>query len=191
MFSSSSSSASSSSASSSLPRLTHHVGVSPSQCSSSASFLVSDPSDREELAARLIFSSRGPQAASLVFPSDASTPASTENMYTPPQSPLAASSPLSEEMAPEADHHEDGSVTIHTIANFLCRNDTDREELVGMLRVQAARAAASAALPSHAAAQRKAGNQKGVYGLDKNDVFNQLVMLETPALSTAPIFSKL
>ncbi|KAJ3111371.1 hypothetical protein HDU96_005760 [Phlyctochytrium bullatum] len=160
----------------------------------SASFLVSDPADREELASRLVFSSRGAEAAQLVFPTDTDAAAQpTPSPIPVPAAPLAASDDLL-----GVDRHEDCCATVHTIANFLLRNDTDREELVSMLRIQNTRAATVSANATTANAvaspslSRRGAPATGPYGLDeREDIFNQLVMLETPALSTAPIFSKL
>ncbi|KAJ3204678.1 hypothetical protein HDU67_009357 [Dinochytrium kinnereticum] len=159
--------------------------ASPSHCAAAASFLVNDPADREELAARLVYSSRGSEAASIVFPSDPSSTTASSSSSASPHIHLSG-----------VDRHEDSCPTIHTIANFLLRNDTDREELVSTLRIQAVRGAVAAAASGAAAgkpavpaaaASSGGGVKKGVYGMDERDVFNQLVMLENPAM----VFSKL
>ncbi|KAI8835881.1 hypothetical protein BC829DRAFT_406109 [Chytridium lagenaria] len=169
-------------------------------CAASASFLVSDPVDRDELASRLVFSSRGPEAAALVFPSDNDT---TVFITTTAAAASSSSSSTSfQDDHSSIDTHENVSATVHTIANFLLRNDTDREELVEMLRIQAARADSMGAVQRAQRANDEdmkktnsssssSSKPMNVYGMDDRDMFNQLVMLETPALATAPFLSKL
>ncbi|KAJ3281161.1 hypothetical protein HDU76_008998, partial [Blyttiomyces sp. JEL0837] len=175
-----------------------------------ANFLLKDDSDREELVARLSGRSQLPNSNTEVI-----------SLATPTIAPTASSSTISTanyhldhpmSLVSESSSADEPTATIHDMANFLLRNDTDREELVNVLRkaagyVQSFGMTSSSTTTSDEAAAVTANTvsfdagkegyvpssttTKGAYGLDAQDVFNQLVMLETPALSTAPILSKL
>ncbi|KAJ1547802.1 hypothetical protein HK405_004895 [Cladochytrium tenue] len=172
-----------------------------------ANFLLSNDSDREELVARLVgraaMPSPPPDSAGLPLDALFHGHAVVEDQPAPVDlaghCPLAptldeSAEPLLASAASPADDH---LATVHDVAAFLLRNDTDREELVQVLR----RAATEAEFLAAAESLRRAGaganpspvpdaadpSAEAVSAYELGDgadaAFNQLVMLENPGLA--------
>jgi hypothetical protein len=152
-----------------------------------ASFLLSNDNDRDELVARLAGRSH------MFIPNSEVTTHCPYAVHGPssqhaassstPSAPFLLSHPI--QTRETEMRREDESLSIQSVASFLLRNDSDREELVNVLRRAAFQPQpvgfdAEAAVDKAASTALTVENQSnvGVYGLRDSDIFNQLVMLE-------------
>ncbi|KAJ3329381.1 hypothetical protein HDU76_008014 [Blyttiomyces sp. JEL0837] len=173
--------------------------LTPQTISTTANFLLRNDTDRQELVSRLSTHSLGTSSRLPSFTSDAtddvitmSTPSSyTRNTNHVVLSSMNLDHPMSfptstttTAITASVVPSQQTNGTIQNVASFLLRNDADREELVTVIRKSAGRYQSFATISAKDEAGYVASSGNAIYGIDQNDIFNQLVMLETPALST-------
>ncbi|KAJ3141411.1 hypothetical protein HK101_003407 [Irineochytrium annulatum] len=180
--------------------------MSQRQCLATASFLEQDPRDREELARDLM--NAQVMSLHLLRPSAHYSHMSASHAlgggsvsgFTTDDESSDAGSDIHHNIRSSSPNawglDASSTATVHQIASFLLNNDTDRQELVTVLRTNMGKShwdspmSPSSARESFADVHHSSGG-KAVYGVEENELFNELVLIETPALSTAPVETKL